>query len=271
MASRHRPRAAVQKLVKALVLASLALGLARVGAFVAAPGRPRPDRHGRVVGLTAPALLAGAAPGLMPGPAGAWEISQLGNPGRFLATVWDSLLGPVKDADPYSDEGAKALGLAMPIPRQMKEQQVGFEDVLPFLGFFVLLCIWGLAVVPSTMDRSDGAKSVLFPSQVPKLKPFVPDEIRMLPPEAPILPSRRLKDPNSGVLLPKKSSAAKKQQGKSSKKKDNSEGPKSGLRPLDRNLARARSSHFVSGRNQARDRSTSGFVLLQPCLPIRIC
>lgn len=32
------------------------------------------------------------------------------------------------------------------------------------------LVIWGLLVVPSSMDRSDGAKSVLFPSQVPKLQ-----------------------------------------------------------------------------------------------------
>ena len=32
------------------------------------------------------------------------------------------------------------------------------------------LMLWGLLVVPSNMDRSDGAKSVLFPSQVPKLQ-----------------------------------------------------------------------------------------------------
>jgi hypothetical protein len=32
------------------------------------------------------------------------------------------------------------------------------------------LVVWGLLVVPSSMDRSDGAKSMLFPSQVPKLQ-----------------------------------------------------------------------------------------------------
>jgi hypothetical protein len=42
---------------------------------------------------------------------------------------------------------------------------------LQYLHFFsTKLVVWGLLVVPSSMDRSDGAKSVLFPSQVPKLQ-----------------------------------------------------------------------------------------------------
>eukprot|EP00931_Biecheleriopsis_adriatica_P120509 TRINITY_DN95638_c0_g1_i1.p1 TRINITY_DN95638_c0_g1~~TRINITY_DN95638_c0_g1_i1.p1 ORF type:complete len:246 (+),score=52.68 TRINITY_DN95638_c0_g1_i1:79-816(+) len=160
--------------------------------------RRRASVPGRAAGVGA--LLAAAA---APAPASASGL-QMPRLGDFFVTAIKSAMGyGEKTYDPYTEEGAKALGLAYPLPQDLGN--IDAFDVVPFLLFFGLLCVWGLLVVPSAMDRSDGAKSVLFPSQVPKLKVFVPDEIKALPPEAPILNQRRFKDPDADkMLLPQK-------------------------------------------------------------------
>ncbi|CAE7943440.1 unnamed protein product [Symbiodinium necroappetens] len=95
---------------------------------------------------------------------------EMPNLGQFFSTVWRVVsTGSDEVYDPTTEEGAKALGLAVPLPKD-GFGEVTQDDVLPFALFLLALVAWGLLVVPSNMDRSDGAKSVLFPSQVPKLQ-----------------------------------------------------------------------------------------------------
>eukprot|EP00439_Symbiodinium_sp_Y106_P029221 s3984_g3.t1 len=95
---------------------------------------------------------------------------EMPNLGQFFSTVWRVVsTGSDEVYDPTTEEGAKALGLAVPLPKD-GFGEVTSDDVLPFALFLLALVAWGLLVVPSNMDRSDGAKSVLFPSQVPKLQ-----------------------------------------------------------------------------------------------------
>jgi len=132
------------------------------------------------------------------------EAFEMPNLAQFFSTVFRVVTTGSDEAfDPTTEEGAQALGLASPLPKE-GFGEITLDDVLPFALFLLVLVIWGLLVVPSSMDRSDGAKSVLFPSQVPKLQVYVPDEVKALPAEAPILKSRRLRDPDGELLLPLK-------------------------------------------------------------------
>mmetsp|Transcript_84704 Transcript_84704/g.196940 ORF Transcript_84704/g.196940 Transcript_84704/m.196940 type:complete len:225 (-) Transcript_84704:46-720(-) len=67
--------------------------------------------------------------------------------------------------DPTTEEGAKALGLAYPIPKKDDLPGITPEDFLPLVGIFVVACIWGIFVVPSFMERADGTKTTLFPEK----------------------------------------------------------------------------------------------------------
>eukprot|EP00933_Yihiella_yeosuensis_P071668 TRINITY_DN798_c2_g1_i1.p1 TRINITY_DN798_c2_g1~~TRINITY_DN798_c2_g1_i1.p1 ORF type:complete len:252 (-),score=34.20 TRINITY_DN798_c2_g1_i1:197-898(-) len=122
---------------------------------------------------------------------------------QFVKTVW-SMLTTGSDGvynDPTTPEGAKALGLVNPLPKDI--QDVTIQDLIPGIAIFSALLGWGLLAVPSAMDRSDGAKSVLFPSQVPALPPMpVSDAVKKLSAEAPIIKRKKLKAPEEEMLLP---------------------------------------------------------------------
>jgi len=67
--------------------------------------------------------------------------------------------------DPSTPEGARALGLAFPVPKLEELEQVQTYDVIPVLWIFVLAVGWGLFVVPNVMTRSDGTETVYFPEK----------------------------------------------------------------------------------------------------------
>ncbi|CAE7202728.1 unnamed protein product, partial [Symbiodinium sp. CCMP2456] len=124
---------------------------------------PRQKAVNRAAGASGALLGLGAA-------APAAHAFEMPNLGQFFSTVWRVVsTGSDEVYDPTTEEGAKALGLAVPLPKD-GFGEVTSDDVLPFALFLLALVAWGLLVVPGNMDRSDGAKSVLFPSQVPKLK-----------------------------------------------------------------------------------------------------
>lgn len=64
--------------------------------------------------------------------------------------------------DPSSEAGAKALGLAFPVPKLEKLEKVGLEDFLPLVGILLFATLWGIFVVPAVLDRSDGSKAYAF-------------------------------------------------------------------------------------------------------------
>eukprot|EP00435_Cladocopium_sp_Y103_P017895 s2670_g4.t1 len=184
----------------ALVLVAAAISRE---AFI--PSRPTRPQAGALLGLSA----AIAAPSRS-------EAFEMPNLAQFFSTVFRVVTTGTNEAfDPTTEEGATALGLASPLPKE-GFGEITLDDVLPFALFLLVLVIWGLLVVPSSMDRSDGAKSVLFPSQVPKLQVYVPDAVKALPAEAPILKSRRLRDPDGELLLPLKEAKRPKKKSKKS-------------------------------------------------------
>eukprot|EP00913_Durusdinium_trenchii_P027583 g25872.t1 len=142
---------------RCLAFLSMCIFLAAGCGFV--PSRPLRAQAGALLGLSG-AITA-------PARSEAFEMPDLG---QFFSTVFRVITTGTNEAfDPTTEEGAKALGLAVPLPKE-GFGEITSQDYLPFALFLVVLVIWGLLVVPSSMDRSDGAKSVLFPSQVPKLQ-----------------------------------------------------------------------------------------------------
>ncbi|CAE8623569.1 unnamed protein product, partial [Polarella glacialis] len=191
-------RAVALLVTGAVVLSARLAANARARAFLAGPPGIRTDVRMPVLAAAAAAVAVPAAPAVA-----AYEMPSTGNVAQFFKTVWQTITtGSDQVYDPFSDEGAKALGLAYKLPKDGFEEVKG-EDYLPFVLFLVVLIAWGLLVVPTSMDRSDGAKSVLFDSQVPALPMApVPDSIRLQSPEAPILKSRMLRKADDELLLP---------------------------------------------------------------------
>ncbi|CAE7530653.1 unnamed protein product [Symbiodinium sp. CCMP2592] len=105
----------------------------------------------RAAGASGALLGLGAA-------APAAHAFEMPNLGQFFSTVWRVVsTGSDEVYDPTTEEGAKALGLAVPLPKD-GFGEVTSDDVLPFALFLLALVAWGLLVVPSNMDRSDGAR-----------------------------------------------------------------------------------------------------------------
>eukprot|EP00929_Paragymnodinium_shiwhaense_P008408 TRINITY_DN112368_c0_g1_i1.p2 TRINITY_DN112368_c0_g1~~TRINITY_DN112368_c0_g1_i1.p2 ORF type:complete len:260 (+),score=50.06 TRINITY_DN112368_c0_g1_i1:142-921(+) len=122
----------------------------------------------RLRGLRQPladAAVAGIVPGALSLPAYAEEAAAGGGADvKDLGTKMYNMATTGADAvyDPSTEEGARALGLAFPVPTLDKLQQVPFEEFAPALGIFVVAISWGLLVVPNTMTRSDGTLTTYF-------------------------------------------------------------------------------------------------------------
>mmetsp|Transcript_109327 Transcript_109327/g.326962 ORF Transcript_109327/g.326962 Transcript_109327/m.326962 type:complete len:229 (-) Transcript_109327:61-747(-) len=132
--------------------------------------------------------------------------------GKFLGYAWTIITkGSLETNDPTTEEGAKAMGLAFPLPKNEDLPQATFEDAKPILIILGFALLYGIFVVPTMMERADGSKTIYFEEKEEEdAKPENADEIdtaaavikvkRMTKAEEPIAPKKG--------LAPKKKKAA---------------------------------------------------------------
>mmetsp|Transcript_129067 Transcript_129067/g.287614 ORF Transcript_129067/g.287614 Transcript_129067/m.287614 type:complete len:274 (-) Transcript_129067:83-904(-) len=157
------------------------IGLQGAAAARTARGRPR----------ISPWATAGSVATTVWGPAWAANAEegglQLPDAGKVFNLITK---GADKVYDASTAEGAKGLGLAFPVPKASELEPVTLQDFLPVVGVFILAVAWGLFVVPSVMDRSDGAKSVLYVDTSQEKDEAPPKQL--VSAEAPIIEVKRL-------------------------------------------------------------------------------
>mmetsp|Transcript_14521 Transcript_14521/g.36826 ORF Transcript_14521/g.36826 Transcript_14521/m.36826 type:complete len:260 (-) Transcript_14521:95-874(-) len=174
-ARRHgqrRPRSGPASAVGLLLVSVLACAVQRRSGF---PAAKRPQWQVNFLPVPPPARPSGLQPGLAPtraAEASAAAAAIVTVAGGTATPAWASegiqkvinivTKGTDEFNDPSTPEGAKNLGLAFPIPTVDQTTPLSPLEFLPYLGIVAVAIGWGLFVVPSVMNRSDGAKSVLF-------------------------------------------------------------------------------------------------------------
>jgi len=135
--------------------------------------------------------------------------------GKFAGIVFNVITkGADEVNDPTTEEGAKAMGLAFPIPKNEDLPSATPADFVPIFGILVLAVVWGVLVVPNMMDRADGSKTVFFPA---KEENDVEEAIKVQV-EAPVVPVKRLSKGDEAVVSKKTTSSVKKVSGFGKKK-----------------------------------------------------
>jgi len=146
-------------------------GTARANAFV--QGLPRLHTKAGNIQLDMRSWCVAAPVLLNTGSSPAWaedfKNDFISNAKRLFNLI---TRGAAEVYDPSTEEGAKALGFAYPLPKteEYAAQQATLQDVAPILGIFVGALVWGIFVVPSLLDRSDGSKAYAFPEKTEKEK-----------------------------------------------------------------------------------------------------
>lgn len=182
----------------------------RLSAFVPIPLQSRfgPVQPLKAVVIATTAASAGAIPAF-----GAdFSVPDIG---RFAGTVFNIITkGADEVYDPTTEEGAKAMGLAFPVPKNEDLPSVTPTDFLPIFCIIVLAVVWGVLVVPNMMDRADGSKTQFFPAKEEK---DVEEAIKVQV-EAPVVAVKRLSKVDEPVVSKKKTSPTKKVSGFGKKK-----------------------------------------------------
>lgn len=140
-------------------------GNLRASAFVQAPPNVHSGRDSRELDLrlwSAPApLLLGSAS------SPAWAEEYKNDFATNAKRLFDLLTkGAAEVYDPSTEEGAKALGMAYPLPKPETYEKADLQDFLPLAGLFVFALLWGIFVVPQLLDRSDGSKAYALVDKV---------------------------------------------------------------------------------------------------------
>mmetsp|Transcript_11459 Transcript_11459/g.12880 ORF Transcript_11459/g.12880 Transcript_11459/m.12880 type:complete len:229 (+) Transcript_11459:124-810(+) len=85
---------------------------------------------------------------------------------KFIGKLFDfAAKGSTENNDPTTEEGARAMGLAFPLPKDEELPQATLQDAVPFIVVFTVAVLWGLFAVPAMMERADGSKTVYFPEK----------------------------------------------------------------------------------------------------------
>lgn len=187
-------------------------------AVVARPSWPSRLRAARLPVPTAAAAVvalpsvAGALPSMTTPEAPQASLDQLGS---NLVNLFTKGQLDDKVYDPSTEEGARQLGLAVPVPSVDKLVPVETSDILPIAAIFVVALIWGLLVVPNIMERADGSETTYFEKKEPAKPPLTPELLAeasnpVVPPTRRIAPSadKEASERNAG-----KQGSAKKEAG----------------------------------------------------------